>query len=219
MSDDDLLPVAFDIEENFKLPNNYVYDEMHEESILFLKRVKEEGNIFKTNKSVKQIEYSIGVDNQNIFKDNYKQMGITDKWIKQILNEYDRLKNSLDALRNHNKILLTSNIIASQYKLYKENKYIQLPDKECINYLSTNMTNKLGISLLKILSSIYEANSDYNTSLWIYYLLHMLNTPLIDEDNSILYKLNKVLIKKNTNESKILHVIISEIFKQRLINS
>jgi hypothetical protein len=218
MSDDDLLPMALDIEENFILPGGYTYDEMHEESIRFLKRAKQEGKIINKKKYVKQIEYSIGVNNQNIFKERYTQMGISEKWINQITIEYNKLKKNLDALRNQNKILLTSNMIAGQYKLHKENKYIQPPDQECINYLSSNITNKLCISLLKTLTSIYETNSDYNISLWIYYLLHMLNTPLIDEDNSILYKLNKIVYKKNTTEAKLIHVIISEIFKQRLIN-
>ena len=62
----------------------------------------------------------------------------------------------------------------------------------------------------------------YIVTLWIYYLLIMLQTPLIDEDNSVLFSLNKNIVKHpNFEESihmKIIHVILSEIFSQKLIN-
>ena len=57
---------------------------------------------------------------------------------------------------------------------------------------------------------------------YLYLFLILLNKPLVDTDNSILYDLNKKIyfhIKKTKNENitlKIIFIIIMEIFKQKI---
>jgi hypothetical protein len=222
---DELLQVAFDVEDKINLPDNYVLDEFHEESMVFLKNLKDEAKVFSSKiKNTKEIEFNTNINNNQTYLNIYEKLGISNSWINQIKNEYQNLAKYLYTLRADNKMKLSIDDIVAKYKLYKENiNHLPLPSQEEIEQLSKNITNKLCITLIKILTAIYQNissdSNDYNLCLWIYYILLMIQLPLIDEDNSVLYKLNKLIYNKNpeTIHSKILFVILSNIFNQRII--
>jgi hypothetical protein len=222
---DELLQVAFDVDDKIDIPKDYVLDELHEESMLFLKNSKTQSiTCLSKIRDTREVEYSLNVNNNQSYIDIYTGLGISDNWIKQIKTEFNSLNTYLNNRKSGNKIKLNIDDITARFRLYKENiKAIQIPIQEDIEQFSKNITNRLCITLLKILIGIYQtiqgSIDDYNICLWIYYVLVMLQLPLIDDDNSILFKLNKLIYTKGpeTINAKLLFVILSEIFNQKIL--
>jgi hypothetical protein len=222
---EDLLPVAFDIEEKIDLPEGYILDQEYIESINFLKSTKiEEKKFISRVRNTREVEYNLNVNNNQSYLDIYKNLGINNGWVNQIKQEYNSLTNYINSHRAELKVKMSVDQITSKFKIFKENPGIMLiPSEEDVVELSKNINNKLCISLIKVLTNIYPAvkNSDqeYRICLWIYYVLHMILLPLIDEDNSVLYKLVKVIYSKpiETTFAKIIFVLLSEIFSQKIV--
>jgi hypothetical protein len=217
--DDELLNIVFDPDEVIELPDEYVLDEVNTESVRFLKAVqKERKEIELKNGKIKEIniEISLNVNNDLKYRDLYEKLDIARDWIELIIEEFSGLKNKLYDCKKSStekKFQHAGDVIA-HYKLYPENiKYITIPDPY---FLSTSMTNKICLKLLSFFSKNYS--EDNTILIWVYYLLAMIETPLLDEDNSILYNLNKNVFKSiNKIEEKLLFVIISEIYGQKII--
>jgi hypothetical protein len=222
---DELLQVAFDIDEKVDIPDDYVLDDLHDESIQFLKNTKSQGIACLSRvRNTKEVEYSLNVNNNKSYIDIYDRLGITEQWKILIKNEFESLGSYIQGIKVQNKVKLSVDEITSKYRLHRENiKAIQIPSQEDIEKLSMNMSNRLCITLIKILMGIYQAISasedDYKLCMWIYYVLLMIQLPLVDEDNSIIYKLNKLIYSKGMGSinSKLLFVIISEIFRQKIV--
>lgn len=268
--EDELLQRAFDADEDTPIPEDYVLDEIHERSIDFLKAVDKErklmemksGKAFVKNENVKGIDivYSLNVDNNSKFAENYERLGINRNWINEIIREFKiQLRNSSKDSQNTNNGVKKMNFdeIINKYKLHKENlmqcggtfssSRMSFPNDQINSELSAIITNKICIRLLlhfeKLFNSVVvngsssdedktekDSNYSYIIMLWIYSLLLMLKTPLVDDDNSALYSLNKNIYKylnkyRNTGNSssvsytplKIIHVIISEVFSQKIL--
>lgn len=227
--EDDLLQRAFDPDEELPLPEDYMLDEINYKSVQFLKKVEKEREKIERKKEI-DIEYSLNVDNQSKFTENYLKLNISMMWINAIKKEFNQLKSLLkkkaESLNSHKS--MNAGDIINSYKLQKENvKYIEIPNDSIINTLLPQMTNKICFKLISHFEKLFllhETSNFYAISMWIYFLLVLIKTPIVDEDNSVLYSLNKNIVRylKDSNEElvhlKIIHVLISEIFYQKIVN-
>ena len=133
------------------------------------------------------------------------------------------------------------------------NNIISPPSDNMTTFLAVKLNNKNVIKLIKHFTRILlEKKNLYNLFMWVYTLLSFLQKPLVDDDNCILYSLNKLIknlievgienymkyleIRKNRDNykdfmvkedqyfpkcdliaAKIIYIIISEFFHQRII--
>lgn len=245
--EDELIQRAFDVDEDMPLPEDYILDEINDQSVEFLKRVEQERRNLELNyakNNNKDIEYSLNVDNNSKFTENYKFLKISEGWIKNIKNEFEYLQETIRSVQENNKDSkqnLNLQEILNKYKL-NSFKDLHLPSDIVLEDLTPSLTNKICIKLITHLKKLLFTNADkqvftdntdnsnnsiYHCNLWIYYILASLKTPLVDDDNSVLYSLNKEISKilhchQNFNENenislKVNHVIISEIFYQKVV--
>jgi hypothetical protein len=238
-SDEEILKVAFDVDEDFNLPEEYELDEINQKSVEFLKYVKMESkNLELKNANSKSIgiEYSLNVNNNLIFQDVYDKLGIDNEWIKEIKKEFSQLQNEVSKYKKEKNMMNTSfykNVgdLIKDYNLYYENiKHFSIPDEKILQELGAKLTNKICIKLINHFNKVFSQTSQNVDKflMWLYYILAMLETPLVDEDNSVLYSLNKKIVKNLTeakeetitNEAigkRIIFIIISEIFGQKVM--
>jgi hypothetical protein len=180
---------------------------------------------------MKHVEYSVNVNNELTFKDNYNNLKITEDWMNIVKVEFERISEYIKSYKAKDKEKFDYNELLKNLKINKENmKNITYPSQEAINYLSVNINNKMCMKLIKHFTSLFDMDSPnkYNISMWIYYLFCMLERPLVDEDNATLYgfikKLHKYIstnkdsIEIDVDCGRILYVIINEIFKQKLVS-
>lgn len=247
-NEEELLQKAFDVDEKISIPDDYQIDiTLDQQSTLFIKNVQKERNKIenknkKMNKEI-QYEFNINVNNQNSFIEIYEKLNIKQEFITEVKNEFYFFKNYFETNEKYSKnnkskeLNLNVNEIVNKYRLQKENiKTIPFPNDSILFFLSCNLTNRICIKLINLFEKLYFLNENkYNVLLWIYYMLLFIDTPLIDEDNSTLYSLNKNILKNltdsqktvnsnidNSNENiiiseKIIYIIISEIFGQKII--
>jgi len=304
-SSDELLVLAFDPDEEFPLPENYIIDELNEDSINFLRKAKEEesnlqskilqsDNIkdHKVDKIIshdlqiyqtEEVIFNINVNNNDVFEKNYIEFNININWKDIILHEFKYLNSFFSEAKSNKNIIienhifdeeqkdyfsfihlsnlnqlkkqnLTSEDIIKEYKLQIENiNNIKAPTSDNMTtFLALKLNNKNIIKLIKHFSKQFtEKKNIYNILMWAYMLLSFLQLPLIDDDNSILYALNKniksfiktcveeetktqnlddydkdnmitsdycILQKKNDLiTAKIIYIIISEFFNQKIL--
>ena len=239
-SDEEMLQVAFDIEEGLNLPDDYKIDDINQKSVEFLKFVKtQRKNLEIKNEKFKaiDIEYNLNVNNHLIFKDVYDKLNIDNIWVNLVKDEFHNLQNEIKKYKKEKNTCYYKNVgdLIKEYNLYFENlKYFSVPNENILKNLCPKLSNKLCIKLINHFNKILMLNSQSTEIIlvWIYYLLAMLEMPLVDEDNSILYSVNKNLVKSlskakeepasnlNSKESigkRMIFIIISEIFGQKII--
>lgn len=167
------------------------------------------------------------------------------------INNYSHILN----LNNLGKDFLIHEDVIKEFKLYREHiKSILYPSSDNLStFLALKLNNKNLIKLIKhfeknlILINNENVNM-YNALIWVYMLLSFLQLPLVDDDNSVLYLLNKNIknfiskkfeeektFESNVNSSidnasiypdylkndlisaKIIYVILSEFFNQKVL--
>lgn len=233
--EDELVQRAFDVDEDLPLPQDYILDEINDRSVEFLKKVEKERNLLHikhsyVNKTI-ELEFSLNVNNNISFQKNYEILNISNDWIKVVKEEFRFLVDLISTEYPKREKKYSAKEIISKYKLNNIHE-ISIPSDIIKSELSQYLNNKINISLLKHFEKLlHHCTSEfyYNLMLWIYYLTTCLQTPLVDDDNSILYTLNKNILKKlksETNEDpnftngivslKIIHIIISEEFGQKV---
>jgi hypothetical protein len=71
--EDELLQLAFNINEELSLPEEYQLDELNDQSVNFMKKVRHETELLELknrfNKSEREIEYNLNVNNNITFED------------------------------------------------------------------------------------------------------------------------------------------------------
>jgi hypothetical protein len=231
ITDEDLLPIAFAVNDNMPLPESYTNDPINEESMLFLKSVIKEGKQYERQDINSIFSVQGKVNNNQIFEDRYISLGISPQWRRMIVKEFESIRNRIhkEYLTNK-KEFIDLNKIISDYKLQIENiKHIQEPSITTIEFCSKNMNNKICIKLIKHFNKLYMKKENIYVILqWVYFFLFLLKLPLIDEDNAELYHLNKNILncllqksEKISNQEeisqKIIYILISEIFGQKII--
>jgi hypothetical protein len=239
-SDEEMLQIAFDINEELNLPENYTIDEINQESLNFLRQVRNERKKLEIpHEKFNSIdfEFSLNVNNHLIFEDVYDKLQIDNIWIEIIKQEFNKLREQMASFGKEKNSFFYKNVgeLIKEYNLYAEKlNYAQIPNDEILKTLCPKLSNKLCIKLINHFDKIFSQTSPYldKILIWVYYLMANLEFPLIDEDNSVLYLLNKKLLKflKDKNEDtkitsnasiaeRIIFIIISEVFGQKVANT
>lgn len=250
---DDLRTLAFEIDDNTPLPLGYAIDELvTKQAKAYIQSVKEERKRIKLKKKskVKDIEYNIFPDNNKQIYTIYSNMNLSLQYIDLVKTEYNRIKQKITSDFKFSEGKLSVEALINQYKLTIE-KYnlLIIPDDAVLKAIGSSINNKIGMKLLKTIHSLLiydskknESNKHYELLMWLYMLLCFIEMPLVDDDNSTLYSVNKYLFQSimakikdgsnneennsnanNNNEPveiismKIVYIIISEIFKQKII--
>jgi hypothetical protein len=234
--EDELVQRAFDIDEDLPLPQDYILDEINDSSVEFLKKVEKERNLLDNkhsyvNKRI-ELEFSLNVNNNINFQKNYEIFNISNNWIKTIKEEFRFLAELISTDYPKREKKYNTKEIISKYKLNSLHE-IPIPSDIIKSDLSEYLNNKVCIGLISHFEKLLRnCNVEfyYILMLWVYYLTTCLQTPLVDDDNSTLYNLNKNILKKlkletNANPDfangiislKIIHVIISEEFGQKVV--
>lgn len=256
-NEDNLLPLAFDVNEKLEIPDGYVLNETEEKlSLAFFEESKKDENKnlnYKKIKEINKIEFSLNVNSQLFIQDIYKNFDIKCNWIYIIKEEFKRIKLHFSQYKNFkhdlslkdnneqnlsNQVLLPPRSFQEILEIFnlKTLNLILIPSNNDCAYLVSIINNKLCLKLLKHIFSFFDYNSSNKDNIlkWIYFLLMILEQPLVDIDLAILYAFNKKLYKfidinnKNNDSlnlqlendikaSKMVFVILSEVFNQKLV--
>ena len=220
--------IKFDLSkiDNSIYPDDVLIDnEMDEKIKNFFKN--NNMNIVNTNENIldSESESEIFINNNYLKFENdnniYEELKINNDFINEVLSEYEIVKDKILKLNIEKKnelIISKKNYNISPFP----NDYIL--KTRILGFKSNKKCMKQILTIKNIIFSNNEINNINLTKLyqWIYTFLLLLDTPLIDSDNSILYDLNKkiYLQEKNTNNNniylKIIFIIISKIFNQKI---
>lgn len=220
--------IKFDLSkiDNSIYPDDVLIDnEMDEKIKNFFKN--NNMNIVNTNENIldSESESEIFINNNYLKFENenniYEELKINNDFINEVLSEYEIVKDKILKLNIEKKnelIISKKNYNISPFP----NDYIL--KTRILGFKSNKKCMKQILTIKNIIFSNNNINNINLTKLyqWIYTFLLLLDTPLIDSDNSILYDLNKkiYLQEKNTNNNniylKIIFIIISKIFNQKI---
>ena len=222
--------IAFDINDDYKnfYPENIQIDDKLDDDI---KKFFNNQNNFNNNNNNLLIEN----DNNDFFinknEDNlklsineiYNKLNIKKEFINIVINEFNEIKNKLNELKKNN---IYNNNFCKKLIINK-NILIPFPNNEIlITRIFPFLSNKYCLNQIKKIKYLIfiEKNNelDFNKLFeWLYTFLLLIEQPLFDFENSILFELNKLiyynidLLNKYLN-LKICFIIISEIYKQRI---
>lgn len=243
----DLRTVAFDINDNTPMPLGYVVDELiSNQAKAYIRNVKEERKRIKAKKKekIKDIEYNIFPDNNKQIDDIYSNINISLQYIEVVKNEYYSFKQKIKVYCKGSEEKLNHEMIVKRFKLTIEKyNFLLIPSDSVLEIIGSSITNTNCMKLIKKIHSLLICDSEknsfnkhYELVMWVYMILGYIEMPLVDDDNSTLYSLNKYLYQSiiskkhndintsNTNSEsiiivsmKIVYIIISEIFKQKIM--
>ena len=233
--------IAFDVNnDNYKnfYPDNFqIDDELDEDIKKFFNNQNENNNIINNININNNNNLLINNENDNndfyvnIYEDNlkisinevYNKLNIKKEFINVVINEFNEVKNKLNELQkncNYNnnfckKLIINKNIL------------IPFPNNEIlITRIFPFLSNKYCLNQIKKIKYLIfiEKNKDLDFDKmfeWLYTFLLLIEQPLFDFENSILFELNKLIYYNFDLLNKYLYlkisfIIISEIYKQRI---
>ena len=231
--------IAFDINDNYKnfYPDNIQIDDKLDDDIKkFFNNQNENNNIINIiNNNNNNLLINNENDNNdfyvNLYEDNlklsinevYNKLNIKKEFINVVINEFNEVKNKLNELKKNN---IYNNNFCKKLIINK-NILIPFPNNEIlITRIFPFLSNKYFLNQIKKIKNLIfiEKNKDLDFNKmfeWLYTFLLLIEQPLFDFENSILFELNKLiynnidLLNKYLN-LKICFIIISEIYKQRI---
>ena len=232
--------IAFDVNnDNYKnfYPDNFqIDDELDEDIKKFFNNQNENNNIINIiNNNNNNLLINNENDNNdfyvNLYEDNlklsinevYNKLNIKKEFINIVINEFNEIKNKLNELKKNN---IYNNNFCKKLIINK-NILIPFPNNEIlITRIFPFLSNKYCLNQIKKIKYLIfiEKNKDLDFDKmfeWLYTFLLLIEQPLFDFENSILFELNKLiyynfdLLNKYLN-LKISFIIISEIYKQRI---
>ena len=231
--------IAFDINDDYKnfYPENIQIDDKLDDDIKkFFNNQNEKNDIINNNNNVNNNNnLLIENDNNDFFinknEDNlklsineiYNKLNIKKEFINIVINEFNEIKNKLNELKKNN---IYNNNFCKKLIINK-NILIPFPNNEIlITRIFPFLSNKYCLNQIKKIKNLIfiEKNKDLDFNKmfeWLYTFLLLIEQPLFDFENSILFELNKLiyynidLLNKYLN-LKICFIIISEIYKQRI---
>ena len=233
--------IAFDVNnDNYKnfYPDNFqIDDELDEDIKKFFNNQNENNNIINNininnnnnlliNNENDNNDFYVNINEDNLkisINEVYNKLNIKKEFINVVINEFNEVKNKLNELQkncNYNnnfckKLIINKNIL------------IPFPNNEIlITRIFPFLSNKYCLNQIKKIKYLIfiEKNKDLDFDKmfeWLYTFLLLIEQPLFDFENSILFELNKLiyynfdLLNKYLN-LKISFIIISEIYKQRI---
>jgi len=217
--DDNLMQKAFNIDEQLQIPEGYQLDPIDQQCMQFLRSKRTEEN--KTSKSKIKHKKEKVIPLKNCMDNEFYRIEIEENWRKEVLNEFCFVRSQVEELKNKSKDIkkLSFEQLVEKFNL---DNIMTAPDIRDLAFINNNSA----ISLIEYLHEKINELSLYSSSLYIYYFLSFLDVPLVDDSCSILYMLNKQLVELLRNKTisetdqiscKILYVIITDFFNQRII--
>jgi hypothetical protein len=238
----ELLQKAFDVNvKNEEYYPNCVYidKDIDNEATAFLQNTINEANqieighhlttnnIINDSDDDNEIEMNVHPDNVQVLRYKiYEHLNVNVHMVDEIKKEYECMKRKCMMLlkeTNENesgKKLNIVNMIKDFGKSIRPTKCVLV--NNVFPYLNNNYCF---VQIKFIYKVIYShkilINIPFNVLYeWLYLLLIMLKLPLVDDQNAFLYKINKHIFNKNkttlTTNDKIIAIIISEIFNQKI---
>jgi hypothetical protein len=245
--EEEIMERAFDVDEEVPLPEDYILDEINDQSVDYLKKVSKQrealdNKFFEKNSQI-EYEFNTNVNNSNEFENLYAKLQITKNIISKVKEEFNSTSWSLFDManqsneNNHRTLTLNYDQILNKYKLHRDQLPFTFPYDYLLIDLVVCLTNKLCMKLIshfnKLFLEFYKSHKEYikNILLWVYFILMMLKTPLVDDDNSVLYELNKNILyndlmhgdviclqeTEDLSSCKIIYIVLSEVFGQKVI--
>ena len=247
--------ISSEINEKEFYPNDYILDNSLDKDVLnFFNSQKNDKSKFLHDISIKEIQeyanniieeeaeeessesdeliYSKFPDNIDLIKNEiYNNIRIDKNAIKEVINEYIKIKskfiNEFNNNKNENiKEINEKDKFIFNVKKFKKNNDIELPKDDLIykSILPFKSNEYLMKNINKCFKALKTCNSNNKKNLnklsqWIYTFLLFLESPLSPEYCADLYSINKYIYNNfiKSSELKIIFIIISEIFKQILI--
>ena len=222
----------------------YIDKDVDNEAMEFLKNTINEANQIEREQYLKTNTNNIVNDNDsddgddeiemNVHPDNvqvlrykiYEHLNVNVYMVDEIKKEYECMKRKCMMLLNEanenesGKKLNIVNMIKDFGKSIRPTKCVLV--NNVFPYLNNNYCF---VQIKFIYKVIYShkilINMPFNVLYeWLYLFLIMLKLPLVDDQNAFLYKINKHIFNKNktllTTHDKIISIIISEIFNQKI---
>ena len=197
------------------------------EAVHYLKTNNNTNNIINDSDDDNEIEMNVHPDNVQVLRYKiYKHLNVNVHMVDEIKKEYECMKRKCMLLlketkENENgKKLNIINMIKDFGKSIRPTKCVLV--NNVFPYLNNNYCF---VQIKFIYKVIYShkilINMPFNVLYeWLYLFLIMLKMPLVDDQNAFLYKINKHIFNKNkttlTTHDKIIAIIISEIFNQKI---
>ena len=215
-SSEDEMTKAFDIDDNTIIPEGYQLDPLDKQCTDFILKTRKEKD-FSKNQLKKEKEVPLKLNYNN---NDFLQINIDNNWRNNVIDEFLTLKNQVESYKRDCKGTnkLTFDHLLDKFSL---SSIKTAPDIRDIILLN----NSTSIHLIEYLYDNLN-NNIYANSLYIYFFLSFLDVPLVDDYCSVLYMLNKKLYftmkmdvydEKEKISMKIIHIIINDFFKQKLV--
>lgn len=203
-------------------PEDCVVNKENDEEI---RQMLQSNELINVNKKEKEIEVSQHPDNLVMLSQKENDyLNISKEYVQYVVNEYNETHKKLNELKNNHEIIQHE----EQFKIVNESKQTlmkptdELIQKRIFPYLS----NKYCIQQIRSINNLLFLNKkkkNIDNSIlyeWLYCFLLLLNPPLTANYNSVLYETNKNIFsqKVQLHQSTLIYIIISNIFKQKVIN-
>lgn len=221
-NDELLQEIALSLNDNPNIyPEDYQIDHKDDEAINELLKNNNQGPEISLKK---EMEVNSHPDNLNLLSQKENEtLKVDEKYIKFIIDEYYNLQRKLFQLKEQNDNL---GIKQEKFIFPKKGSITEnLNDEMLINKILPFVSNDYCIEQIRkinkhiFLKTIDSNRNSYLTE-WLYTFLVLLQRPLVDDQNSILYEINKqIIIKQLQNDTylKIIYIIISKIFNQKIL--
>ena len=214
--------IALSLNDNPNIyPEDYQIDHKDDEAIKELLKNNNQGPAISLKK---EMEVNSHPDNLNLLSQKENEtLKVDEKYIKFIIDEYNNLQRKLFQLKEQNANL---GIKPEKFIFPKKGSItVNLNDEMLINQILPFVSNDYCIEQIrKINKHVFLKTKDSNRisylTEWLYTFLVLLKRPLVDDQNSILYEINKqIIIKQLQNDTylKIIYIIISKIFNQKIL--
>lgn len=202
-------------------PEDCVVNKENDEEIRQMLHTNELMNV---NRTEKEIEVSKHPDNLVVLSQKENDFfNISKDYVQYVINEYSETQRKLNELKNNNEIIQHE----EQFKIANEiKKILIIPTDEIIQKrIFPYLSNKYCIQQIYSIKNLLFLNKkkkNVDSSIlyeWLYCFLLLLNPPLTANYNSVLYEINKQIIsqKSESPQSTLIYIIISNIFKQKVI--
>lgn len=202
-------------------PEDCVVNKENDEEIRQMLHTNELMNV---NRTEKEIEVSKHPDNLVVLSQKENDFfNISKDYVQYVINEFCETQRKLNELKNNHEFIQHE----EQFKIANEiKKILIIPTDEIIQkrifpYLSNKYCIQQIYSIKNLLFFNKKKKNVDNSILyeWLYCFLLLLNPPLTANHNSVLYEINKQIIsqKPQSPQSTVIYIIISNIFKQKVI--
>ena len=241
---DELLQKAFDINvknEDYYPTTVHIDQDIDNEATAYLQRTINEAQQIESvrhlqtrnstntdntgNDDDSEIEMNVHPDNVEVLRYQiYEHLNVSAFMVEEIKKEYECMKSKCMGMLKEGKERAKKLNVVNMIKDF--GKCVRPEQDVLVNNVFPYLNNNYCFVQIKfIYRVIYSHKILINVPSkvlyeWLYFFLIVLKMPLVDDQNAFLYKINKHIFKQNkttlTTQDKIIAIIISEIFNQKI---